>query len=194
MIRRDAAQIRSATTADLREVVAIERLAFGDPWTRGMFAWHLDSGSADMFLIAFNDANAVAGYAIARVVGAESELFNIAVHPASRRMGTGAMLLDAVIQGCLSDGADQLWLEVRASNAAAIALYASRGFTAVARRKGYYNFPREDALVLRAELGPSLRQVLGCTSTIQRADAGLPSDVGAPILSSASQPPRQETI
>lgn len=193
-------QLRDAHTRDLRGVVAIERLAFGDPWTRGMFTTHLRDASGDTFLVAQDDLGEIVGYAIARVVGggAESELFNIAVHPEWRGRGVGAMLLDASLRRCAAAGATETWLEARASNEAALRLYLSRGFVAVGRRKGYYNAPREDALLLRLELKIELKieleRVSNRSKMVPRAGTGLPVQSGDSVLSSASQPPRQETI
>lgn len=182
--------VRAATDGDLPAVVAIERLSFGDAWTRGMFAYHLGEPSSDTFLVACDAARSVVGYAIARVIETESELFNIAVHPASRGTGLGSVLLDAVMQRCAAAGAEEIWLEVRASNHVARALYSGRGFVMAGRRKGYYNSPREDALVLRAEMST----VLQGRESVQCAGIGLPSLTGDRILSSTSQPSRQETI
>lgn len=182
--------IRIVAERDLPAVVAIERVSFGDAWTRGMFASHLGEFSGDMFLVACDSAESVVGYAIARVIDAESELFNIAVRPDVRGGGLGSLLLDAAMHRCMAAGAEEMWLEVRASNRVAIALYRARGFVVVGTRKGYYSSPREDALVLRADMraAPQGREL------VQRAGTGLPSPTGDRILSSASQPSRQETI
>ncbi len=186
--------VRMASEDDLSAVLSIERVSFGDAWSRGMFTWHLRQPSTDLFVVACEAAQAVeapvVGYAIARVVDSESELFNIAVHPTRRGEGIGSILLDATMHWCASTGAAEMWLEVRASNEDAFRLYASRGFVAMGQRKGYYNSPREDALVLRGELG----EMPAGSKTIHRADAGLLGRSGDPILSSASQPTRQETI
>lgn len=182
--------VRAATAGDLAVVVAIERLSFGDAWTRGMFVYHLGEPSSDIFVVLCNAAQSVVGYAIARAMETESELFNVAVHPASRGAGMGSMLLDAVMQRCAAAGAREMWLEVRASNHVAKALYAGRGFVTAGTRKGYYSSPREDALVLRAEMGTTIQG----RELVQRAGVGLPSLTGDRILSSTSQPSRQETI
>jgi ribosomal-protein-alanine N-acetyltransferase len=71
------------------------------------------------------------------------------VRVSSRGRGLGGKLLDAALDEVASRGADQVFLEVRESNHTARSLYASRGFTEVSRRRGYYRSPVEDALVLR---------------------------------------------
>jgi hypothetical protein len=82
----------------------------------------------------------------------------------------------------------EMWLEVRASNASARALYDSRGFSAVGVRKRYYHAPREDAIVLRADLTGRSRN-----NTVTRAEPSLSAEPVDSILSPASHFTRQET-
>jgi ribosomal-protein-alanine N-acetyltransferase len=104
------------------------------------------------FLIA-DDGGAVRGYVVAWFVLDEGEIGNLAVVTDARRHGIGARLLDGAIAAVRTARVEALYLEVRDSNAAARALYASRGFAEVGRRREYYRRPKEDALVLRLELG-----------------------------------------
>jgi len=82
----------------------------------------------------------------------EVHLLDLAVEPASRRRGIGRSLLVAVIRDALQDGAALALLEVRASNAPAIALYASLGFVQTDVRRAYYSDNGEDAVGMRLEL------------------------------------------
>lgn len=91
----------------------------------------------------------VAGYVIARVAADEADVLNLAVSPAERGRGLGGELLDAGLAAVIDRGAREIFLEVRESNVAALALYGSRGFAAVSRRNMYYRNPVEDALLLR---------------------------------------------
>ena len=84
----------------------------------------------------------------------ESELANLAVLPAARNRGIGGMLLKSALTAAEDRGSVEMYLEVRASNASAIALYTSHGFSEVGRRRGYYRKPVEDALVLRRAPAP----------------------------------------
>lgn len=184
--------VRDATQADLAAIVLIERACFSDPWTLGMFRAHLPPRSSDVFLVAVDAHDAVAGFAIARAGGAESELFNVAVDAGVRRGRVGTVLLDAIVGRVSALGATEMWLEVRVSNTAALSLYRRRGFIVAGNRKQYYQAPREDALVLRAPItapGDSPGD-----DSIQRDGAGLARPLSACILSSASQPSRQETL
>jgi len=143
--------VRRAIAADVDAVHAIERAAFSDPWSRGSFV-SLLSDPRVFFVVAAGADGEVAGYAVAFFVVDEAELANLATAPSVRRRGAGGLLLDAVIREAGQRGTRELFLEVRESNAAARALYASRGFAEVGRRRGYYRRPVEDALVLRLGL------------------------------------------
>lgn len=87
------------------------------------------------------------GYAVVSVVLDEGNLDNIAVAPEHRRQGVADALLSA-LTGFGREHLAALMLEVRASNAPAIALYEKHGFTAVGRRRNYYDAPREDAVLM----------------------------------------------
>ena len=182
-------EIRAATRGDLSAVIAIERASFGDPWTSGMFSVYL-SDPAKGFFVATAE-NSVAGYTITRRVAEESELLNIAVEPASRGRGIGGLLLDACIRRCAAEGAVEMWLEVRASNVSARALYAARGFSEMGVRKRYYEAPREDAILLRATLGPA--PTADGNETVIPNGRSLNGASDELILSRASHHPRQET-
>jgi ribosomal-protein-alanine N-acetyltransferase len=193
---------RPAVYRDLRAVAAIERAVFPDPWSHGMFAAHLRYGPPEMFLVAESPDGALLGYALMRAVMDESELLNIAVAPSARRRGVGIALLRAAMATCAAHGAERMLLEVRQSNVAARALYEAHGFAAVGRRRGYYHSPREDAVIMRAEMiaAASERSAaaeaaaphVNGNESLPRVDAGLPEPSGDSILSSASKLPRQE--
>ena len=158
--------IRAATGTDVEDVAAIERTVYTDPWSRRSFADLLASPHI-VFLVAVEDAGAVAGYAVVLVAGEESELANLAVAREVQRSGIGRDLLAAGLRSAAAHGCRQMFLEVRASNAAAIALYESMRFLPVGRRSRYYDHPVEDAIVMRAGLavdsagtdGPGSHQV-----------------------------------
>ncbi len=142
-----AARLRPARPDDLDDVLAIERASFGDPWTRDAFASFL-AHPAIRFTIAVQGATVV-GYAIAMGGADEVDLANLAVLPTMRGAGIGRQLVEAVLRDAAVARATAVYLEVRASNVAAQALYRRCGFAEVGRRKGYYDHPREDAVVMR---------------------------------------------
>jgi ribosomal-protein-alanine N-acetyltransferase len=93
------------------------------------------------------------GYSVIWVVMDEAELANLAVAPHRRRAGIGRILLESALSDAEAGGARVVYLEVRASNTAALKLYEAHGFLPVGRRSAYYRNPSEDALVLRARIG-----------------------------------------
>jgi ribosomal-protein-alanine acetyltransferase len=93
-------------------------------------------------------------YFLAREILGTAEVLNLAVVPEFRGRGLGAELLDAGLSAVRARGGSEVFLEVRASNAVAQALYAGRGFRTEGRRRGYYRRPDEDALVLRLVMAP----------------------------------------
>jgi ribosomal-protein-alanine acetyltransferase len=88
-----------------------------------------------------------AGYAGMLRVLDERDICNVATSPRFRGMGVGKALVSALIESAKESGASVIMLEVRKSNAAAIALYEKAGFTLVGQRKNFYTLPREDALL-----------------------------------------------
>jgi len=139
--------IRPAQERDLDDVAAIERAVFNDPWSRRSFADLVNSRQV-LFLVAA-DTTAVVGYAIALLTGIESELANLAVARLMQHQGLGRRLLGEALRAARDHGCREMFLEVRASNAAAISLYSSAGFEAVGRRVRYYARPIEDAIVMK---------------------------------------------
>jgi ribosomal-protein-alanine N-acetyltransferase len=140
--------LRRAAESDIAEIAMIERTSFADPWSERSFSEMMIHPAA-IFLVASDDASDIPrGYSITIAVADEAEILNLAVAVTDRGQGIGGMLLDAAIGEVQRRGADVVFLEVRESNRAAIALYRSRGFTQRFRRSAYYKNPVEDALVL----------------------------------------------
>lgn len=143
--------IRAAQDRDLDDIAAIERAVFNDPWSRRSFA-DLVHEKQVLFLVVEAEARAVVGYAVVLLTGVESELANLAIARLMQHNGLGRRLLNEALTLARARGAREIFLEVRASNAAAIRLYSSAGFEAVGRRVRYYTRPVEDAVVMRAAL------------------------------------------
>lgn len=138
-------------TADhLDEVAELERICFSTPWSRNMLAEELDN-LLSAFLVALDDQDRVVGYAGVQVVLDEGYITNVAVRPECRRQGIAARLLQVFLDFARANRLAFLTLEVRASNYDAIALYGSRGFRSVGRRKNYYEHPKEDAIIMTLE-------------------------------------------
>jgi ribosomal-protein-alanine N-acetyltransferase len=145
--------VTPATPADITQIAAIERVAFSDPWSTGSFQEAL--GNPAVFFACARDAGrTVVGYVVAWFVADEGEIANLAVDPRRWGAGIGQTLLDAALEEGGRRGTAAVYLEVRDSNQRAKRLYRSRGFEDVGRRRGYYQHPVEDAIVLRRLLNP----------------------------------------
>lgn len=140
--------VRIATAADLDAIHAIEEASFSTPWSRVAFRDFLLSDAARL-IVATDASTAIAGFAAVVLAPGEAELANLAVRPDVRRTGIARDMVRYALIMADSCGPRDVFLEVRASNAAARALYASFGFVEVGRRRAYYRLPEEDALVLR---------------------------------------------
>ena len=138
-------------TADLDAVIAIERAVYSHPWTRGNF---LDSLNAGYHCRTCRIGADLAGYFILIVAVGEAHLLNLSVSAAHQRQGTGSALLREAMRIAREKKAHHIFLEVRPSNAAALALYCAFSFKRIAARRGYYpaHDGREDALVLTLDL------------------------------------------
>ncbi|MEP7000966.1 MAG: ribosomal protein S18-alanine N-acetyltransferase [bacterium] len=144
----------------MESVVGIERDSFADPWSRQSFESSLELDRI-RFMVAVEagrrsetGGETILGYVVALLLFDEAEIADLAVAPSARRRGIGGLLLDRAATEAASAGVRSLYLEVRESNSAARALYESRSFVAVGRRRGYYQHPPEDALLLKRDLGP----------------------------------------
>lgn len=134
----------------LDEVAELERICFSTPWSRNMLAEELGN-ALSAFLVALDDSGKVAGYAGLQVVLDEGYITNVAVRPECRRQGIAGKLLQVFLDFAQGNRLAFLTLEVRASNYDAIALYGSRGFRSMGRRKNYYEHPKEDAIIMTKE-------------------------------------------
>ncbi|MEX1183149.1 MAG: ribosomal protein S18-alanine N-acetyltransferase [Gemmatimonadota bacterium] len=139
--------LRDMQSSDLRSVADIEHASYSVPWSEGTFRALLRRRDAELVVAEFDDA--VIGYAAFWCVVDQGELGNVAVTDAWRRRGLGALLLMEVLRRAERRGVREVFLEVRPSNEVARRLYERYGFTAVGRRRNYYQTPAEDALVLR---------------------------------------------
>jgi len=158
--------VRAAQSRDLDTVVGIERFSFADPWSRESFESSIEPQRMRFLVAVEVDASVAAadtpsgeprilGYVVALLLFDEAEIANLAVAPSARRRGIGCLLLDRMSGDLAGDGVQSLYLDVRESNAGARALYASRSFEEVGRRRRYYRHPTEDALLLKRNLQPT---------------------------------------
>ena len=136
------------TPARLDALLVIEQAAYSHPWTRGNFIDALAAGYQAQLLVA---AEQILGYFVAMPGVQEAHLLNITVAPAFQRQGWAHVMLDALAVWARGQGAQWLWLEVRASNERARRIYEVHGYRRVGERKRYYpaaDGEREDAVVM----------------------------------------------
>lgn len=145
-------QIVPMEEAHLSQIVALEQACFSsEAWSEAMFATALSRAHMmrnTAHLTAVDGAGTVLGYAMMAAALDEGTLESIAVAPDARRRGVADALLSAVTGFARERGLASLTLEVRSSNAPAIALYEKHGFVPVGRRKNYYSRPKEDAILM----------------------------------------------
>ena len=144
--------IYSLKPSDLAAAYAIEQRSHAFPWSEKTFV----SNQGDRYFNLRLDVDGeMAAFAVTQVVLDEATLFNIAVDPAYQRKGLGRQLLEHLISELEKRDVSTLWLEVRASNIAAIALYESLGFNEATIRRNYYPTKegREDAIIMALPLG-----------------------------------------
>lgn len=134
------------TAAHLDEVAAIENDCFSHPWSRRSLESELKNETSH-FLVAVEDGKVI-GYIGMSAVIDEGYLFNAAVDSHYRKTGVGSALVRELVTWCQKHDFAFLTLEVRESNAPAIALYSRFGFVRVGERKNYYSDPAENALLM----------------------------------------------
>jgi ribosomal-protein-alanine N-acetyltransferase len=143
-------ELRRLGLVDLRVIEEIERRSYATPWSRSMFAGELAKPSS-ICLGAFEaegESGSLCGYLIVSRYVDAWHVMNVAVAPEHRGRGIATMLLERLFEVTAEDERRGYTLEVRVSNATAIALYERLGFQARGIRRGYYTDNREDALIM----------------------------------------------
>ena len=146
-------ELRRLALSDLKAIEEIERRSYPTPWSRSMFAGELAKPSS-ICLGAFEldgEEGRLSGYLIVSRYVDAWHVMNVATDPAQRGRGIATMLLERLFELTAEDARRGYTLEVRVSNATAIALYERLGFQARGIRRGYYTDNREDALIMWKE-------------------------------------------
>ena len=131
----------------ISQIAALERACFSDPWSEGLLEDALFDPQASFIVAEDGEDGNILGYAGLHAVLDEGYIDNIAVVPDARRHGVASALLEVFCRFGEVNLAF-LTLEVRKSNTAAIALYEKFGFQWAGLRPGYYQHPREDAVIM----------------------------------------------
>lgn len=143
--------LRQASKDDAPAMLAIEQAATAFPWTLALF----ESCFGERYFNAvLQQGPQLLGFYVGEYIAGQASLFDIAVHPAAQGKGYGKLLLNHFIDNAISKGAFECWLEVRASNHNAIALYQQAGFVQTGLRPNYYPTAngKEDAVLMALPL------------------------------------------
>ncbi|MDP3284232.1 MAG: ribosomal protein S18-alanine N-acetyltransferase [Desulfobacterales bacterium] len=140
---------------DIEQIHTIEEISFKAPWSRTLFLEELACKTASDYVVKLAGSEKhepVIAYICSRIIGCELSILRIAVSPEWRNMGIASWLLDKCFKMARDKGVTSVFLEVRESNSAAIALYGKLGFISVGKRPAYYPETGEDAVVLMKKL------------------------------------------
>ncbi len=138
---------RRSTPHDAPGIARLEEEIFKDPWSWRSISDLITSEGA-MCFTAQDEGGRVVAYVIGRLIPPEGEIYRVAVAPEYRRRGVAYRLLDYAVKTSRGRGLENIFLEVRSENVAAIKLYSAYGFTEVGRRRGYYRNPPDDAIIM----------------------------------------------
>ena len=139
------------TREHLSGVAELERLCFpAEPWSEN--ALEVLCREHGIGFVALDEDETVLAYVGMTYAADEGSITNVATHPNARRQGLGRAVVQALMNESLALGLSDVYLEVRLSNAPAIALYETLGFVTVGTRKNFYRHPTEDALLMRVTL------------------------------------------
>ncbi len=143
--------LRRMREADLPEVTQIDRTSFSMPWPERSFHFELTSNPAARCWVAELDKQVAAMLVIWMIVD-EAHIATLATRAEHRRMGIGTKLLAKALELAEQEGAGRAFLEVRAGNEAAQAMYRAMGFVQDGLRKRYYRDNGEDAILMSLDL------------------------------------------
>lgn len=172
--------IEDIQQADIKEILEIQNENQLSQWTHRDYSEEIQR--KDSIATAVKENNMIIGFAIARLitinfpnchiqkediqnkkkenrqdevkfeVESQIEIYNIVVNKNCRKEGIGSLLIQRIVQAAQTNHTSSIWLEVRASNTAAISFYKKNKFTEIYRRKNFYNHPLEDAVVMKLNM------------------------------------------
>ena len=146
--------LRAMRADDLENVARIETLVYEFPWTEGIFRDCLRVG---YYCVVLEGNEKLHGYGVMSMAAGEAHLLNLCVHPDHQRCGLGSDLLHKFLMTARAADCKRIFLEVRKTNHAALALYNRAGFQVAGLRRNYYRAVdgREDAIVLSLNIDPA---------------------------------------
>lgn len=139
--------VRLAEERDVHDVAELDKLCFAMPWSEESFRQEFTENERALYIVA-EIGGRIVGYAGMWVILDEGHITNVCVHPDYRKRHIGEGILRVLIAAGAQVGVERTTLEVRRSNAPAIALYEKLGFVSEGVRKGYYENNNEDAIIM----------------------------------------------
>ena len=140
------------SSEDIEEVSEIEKASFSRPWTKKNFEESLNLSDAFFIVFKDDDTNVIMGYLGMYFSPDEMGIMNVAVSPKYRRCGVADALLKKAMDTASEKKVSYVYLEVRKTNIAAINLYEKHGLKALGIRKGLYEDPKEDGIVMGKDI------------------------------------------
>jgi ribosomal-protein-alanine N-acetyltransferase len=138
---------------DLDRVLEIEHLCYSNPWRPSSFIGEMENPPfSNPFVVFHESRKIIIGYVIYWHIKDEIQISNIALHPDFHGLGIGETVMRRILEMCRTDGGEYVILEVRPSNRAARMLYRKLGFRVMGVRRGYYQNPPEDAILMGRKL------------------------------------------
>ncbi len=151
-------KISAAVSDDIPRIAELERLCFSEPWSEQSLL-SCCKNPEYIFFTAKDEIGNIAGYCSMRYVLDEAEICNVAIGAEYRRMGAASALVREIIKTACELRLKSISLEVRKSNAAAIALYEKFGFKKSGERRGFYERPREDAVIMIKQIEKKTEEI-----------------------------------
>ncbi len=143
--------IRKMTERDVPAVARIDQISFSLPWPEHSFQYEVSENRVARCFVAETEDYRIAAMIVSWIIVDEMHIATIATHPDYRRQGIGERILTEALQDGLKVGAHLAFLEVRASNEAAQAMYRKFGFRTTGKRPRYYRDNGEDAILMTLE-------------------------------------------
>lgn len=139
-------EILPMTENDIKSVEEIESISGLSQWGAENYKYELKRDDSVLFVAKLK--RQIVGFVFARLIKPEFEILNVAVLPEFKKQGIGRKLFERTLENAIKNDCQKCWLEVRESNRSARTFYEKLNFRIVGRRKKYYQFPVEDALLL----------------------------------------------
>jgi ribosomal-protein-alanine N-acetyltransferase len=145
------ANVRKMVLTDIPAVVAIDQASFSLPWPETSYRYEVQSNASSRCFVAESDATEITAMIVSWLIVDELHIATFATSPMHRRKGIGSQILTAALQDAAAAGAKRAFLEVRAGNQEAQAMYRKFGFTITGTRAAYYRDNGEDAILMTME-------------------------------------------